>query len=42
MIVYGDGLSAADIERATTMGALWLQLEPADGTKLVAATQAVL
>ena len=30
VIVYGHGLSAADIERAATSGAMWLQLEPAE------------
>ncbi len=42
MIVYGYGLSAADTERAATIGALWLQLVPTDGTKLAAATRGVL
>ena len=42
VIVYGHGLSAADIERAATGGAMWLQLEPSDGTKLVAAIRGVL
>ena len=42
VIVYGYGLSAADIERAATIGAMWLQLEPMDGTKLVAAIRGVL
>jgi hypothetical protein len=42
VIVYGYGLSAHDIERAATIGAMWLQLEPSDGTKLVAAIRGVL
>jgi hypothetical protein len=42
VIVYGHGLSAADIERAARSGAMWLQLEPSDGTKLVAAIRGVL
>jgi hypothetical protein len=42
VIVYGHGLAAADIERAARGGALWLQLEPSDGVKLVAAIRGVL
>jgi DNA-binding response OmpR family regulator len=42
VIVYGHGLSAADIERAARGGAMWLQLEPSDGQKLVAAIRGVL
>ena len=42
MIVYGHGLSAEDIERAARGGAMWLQLEPSDGLKLVAAIRGVL
>jgi len=42
VIVYGHGLSADDIERAARGGAMWLQLEPADGNKLVAAIRGVL
>jgi DNA-binding response OmpR family regulator len=42
VIVYGHGLSAADIERAAMAGAMWLQLEPSDGAKLVAAIRGVL
>ena len=42
VIVYGHGLSAPDIERAVTGGAMWLQLEPADGAKLLAAIRGVL
>jgi DNA-binding response OmpR family regulator len=42
VIVYGHGLSAPDIERAATGGAMWVQLEPSDGTKLVAAIRGVL
>jgi hypothetical protein len=42
VIVYGHGLAAADIERAARGGALWVQLEPADGVKLVAAIRGVL
>jgi hypothetical protein len=36
------GLSAEDIERAARGGAMWLQLEPSDGLKLVAAIRGVL
>ncbi len=42
VIVYGHGLSAEDIEHAARAGALWLQLEPSDGNKLVAAIRGVL
>jgi hypothetical protein len=42
VIVYGYGLSAEEIEHAARAGALWLQLEPSDGTKLVAAIRGVL
>ena len=42
VIVYGYGLSAPDIERAATGGAMWVQLEPSDGVKLVAAIRGVL
>jgi hypothetical protein len=42
VIVYGFGLSAPDIERVATGGAMWLQLEPSDGVKLVAAIRGVL
>lgn len=41
-IVYGYGLSEHDIERAAAIGAMWLQLEPSDGSKLVAAIRGVL
>lgn len=42
VIVYGHALSASDIEHAARRGAMWLQLEPSDGTKLVAAIRGVL
>jgi hypothetical protein len=42
VIVYGHGLSAPDIESAARGGAMWLQLEPSDGVKLVAAIRGVL
>jgi len=42
VIVYGHGLSAPDIQRAATGGAMWVQLEPSDGAKLVAAIRGVL
>jgi DNA-binding response OmpR family regulator len=42
VIVYGLGLNATAIEEAARGGALWLQLEPADGAKLVAAIRGVL
>jgi hypothetical protein len=42
VIVYGHGLKPEDIERAARGGAMWLQLEPSDGLKLVAAIRGVL
>jgi hypothetical protein len=42
IIVYGHGLSACDIERVARGGAMWLQLEPSDGAKLVGAIRGVL
>ena len=42
VIVYGHSLKAEDIERAARGGAMWLQLEPSDGLKLVAAIRGVL
>ena len=42
VIVSGHSLSAPDIERAARGGAMWLQLEPSDGVKLVAAIRGVL
>jgi hypothetical protein len=42
VIVYGHGLRAEDIEAAARGGAMWLQLEPSDGLKLVAAIRGVL
>jgi DNA-binding response OmpR family regulator len=42
VIVYGHHLNSEDIERAARGGAMWLQLEPSDGLKLVAAIRGVL
>jgi hypothetical protein len=42
VIVYGHGLNALDIEQAARGGAMWLQLEPSDGAKLIAAVRGVL
>ena len=42
VIVYGHALSSEHIERAARGGAMWLQLEPSDGLKLVAAIRGVL
>jgi hypothetical protein len=41
-IVYGHSLKPEDIEGAARGGAMWLQLEPSDGLKLVAAIRGVL
>ena len=41
-IIYGHHLRARDIEDAARAGALWLQLEPADGARLVAAVRGVI
>ena len=41
VIVYGNGLSTAEIERAAN-GAMWLEHKHADGKKLVAAIRGVL
>jgi len=42
VIVYGVGLTAGEIEATARAGAMWLQLEPTDGVKLVAAVRGVL
>lgn len=41
-IIYGPGLRARDIEEATRAGALWLQIEPTDGGRLVAAVRGLI
>jgi CheY-like chemotaxis protein len=41
-VIYGHELSARDIEDAARAGALWLQLEPADGARLVAAVRGLI
>ena len=42
LIVYGIGLTADQIEQTAHAGAMWLQLEPCDGYKLLAAVRGVL
>jgi hypothetical protein len=42
LIVYGIGLTADQIEQTAHAGAMWLQLEPSDGYKLLAAVRGVL
>jgi DNA-binding NarL/FixJ family response regulator len=42
VIVYGVGLTAVEIETIARAGAMWLQLEPTDGFKLVGAVRGVL
>ena len=41
-IIYGHALRPQDIENAARAGALWLQLEPADGARLVAAVRGLI
>ena len=41
-IIYGHHLRPQDIEDAARAGALWLQLEPTDGARLVAAVRGLL
>ena len=42
LIVYGHHLRLADIDAAALAGALWLQVAPSDGTRLVAAARGLL
>jgi DNA-binding response OmpR family regulator len=42
LIVYGVGLTADEIETTAHAGAMWLQLEPTDGYKLLGAVRGVL
>ena len=42
IIVYGVGLTADEIEKTAHAGAMWLQLEPKDGFKLLGAIRGVL
>jgi hypothetical protein len=42
VIVYGIALTAGEIETIARVGAMWLQLEPTDGFKLVGAVRGVL
>lgn len=42
LIVYGVGLTADEIEATAHAGAMWLQLEPSDGYKLLGAIRGVL
>ena len=41
-VIYGHHLHPQDIEDAARAGALWLQLEPTDGSRLVAAARGLL
>src|SRR5688572_23885375 len=41
LIVYGVGLTAGEIESTARAGAMWLQLEPRDGYKLLGAIRGV-
>jgi len=41
-IIYGHELGAREIEAAARAGALWLQLEPNDGARLVAAVRGLI
>jgi CheY-like chemotaxis protein len=41
-IVFGHHLRNSDIEDIARAGALWLQLEPADGARLVAAVRGLI
>lgn len=41
-IIYGHHLRPEDIENAARSGALWLQLEPNDGARLVAAVRGLI
>ena len=42
VIVYGVGLTADEIETTAHAGAMWLQLEPTDGYKLLGAVRGEL
>jgi len=41
-IIYGHELRPRDIEDAARAGALWLQIEPTDGARLVAAVRGLI
>jgi hypothetical protein len=41
-LIYGHHLQADDIETAARAGALWLQLEPSDGARLIAAARGLV
>lgn len=41
-IIYGHQLGPWEIEEAARVGALWLQLQPADGARLVAAVRGLI
>ena len=41
-IIYGHELRPQDIEDAARAGALWLQIEPTDGARLVAAVRGLI
>ena len=42
VVIYGHELRAQDIENAARAGALWLQIEPGDGARLVAAVRGLV
>jgi CheY-like chemotaxis protein len=42
LVIYGHDLRPQHIEDAARAGALWLQLEPSDGARLVAAVRGVV
>jgi CheY-like chemotaxis protein len=42
LVIYGHELSHQDIESTARVGALWLQLEPNDGARFVAAVRGLI
>jgi CheY-like chemotaxis protein len=42
VVIYGHELRPQDIENAARAGALWLQIEPGDGARLVAAVRGLV
>jgi CheY-like chemotaxis protein len=42
IIIYGHELRPEDIDNAARAGALWLQVEPGDGARLVAAVRGLI
>jgi hypothetical protein len=41
-VIYGHELRPGDIEDAARIGALWVQLEPSDGARLVAVVRGLI